>query len=142
MNSTHLRINRVAAPDAHRAGAGISNRESAAEEARERTAHPPVDDEPMPEDASGRQGDAAGTDLGGQTSHKAGSRSIAQKEAGTRYPDRSMPPSRKVDGAFGEEPHNRSEAGGQSEAAGDESVKSPQANERRKKDFDELIDGA
>src|SRR5437867_84701 len=36
-----------------------------------------------------------------QTSHKAGSRSIAQKEAESRYPDRSMPASHKVAGAFG-----------------------------------------
>ena len=83
---------------------GISNRESAAEEAAERHEHPPVDTQPQPEDAAGRVGDASGLDLGGQTSHKAGSRSIAQKEAGTRYPDRSTPASRKVDGAFGKEP--------------------------------------
>jgi hypothetical protein len=83
---------------------GISNRESAAQEAKEREAHPPVESTPVPEDAAGRVGDATGVDLGGQTSHKAGSRSIAQKEAGARYPDRSMPASRKVDGAFGKEP--------------------------------------
>ena len=83
---------------------GISNRESPEQEAEERAAHPPVDITPVPEDAAGRVGDASGEDLGGQTSHKAGSRSIAQKEANTRYPDRSMPASRKVDGAFGKEP--------------------------------------
>jgi hypothetical protein len=93
----------------------------------------------MPEDAAGRQGDASGADLGGQTSHKAGSRSVAQKEAGTRYPDRSMPPSRKVDGAFGKEPHDGPEEERTSQAAGDGAVKSSQANERRKQDFDELI---
>jgi hypothetical protein len=82
---------------------GISNRESASEEAAEREAHRPVDTRPVPEDAAGRVGDATGSDLGGQTSRKAGSRSIAQKEAGSRYPDRSMPASRKVDGAFGKE---------------------------------------
>jgi hypothetical protein len=38
------------------------------------------------------------------TSHKAGSRSIAQKEERARYPDRSMPQTRKVSGAFGREP--------------------------------------
>ena len=38
------------------------------------------------------------------TSHKAGSRSIAQKEAGSRHPDTSMPATRKVPGAFGKEP--------------------------------------
>jgi hypothetical protein len=83
---------------------GISNRESAAEEAAEREEHPRVEDQRPPEDAAGRVGDASGLDLGGQTSHKAGSRSIAQKEDNTRYPDRSMPPSRKVEGAFGKEP--------------------------------------
>ena len=39
-----------------------------------------------------------------QTSHKAGSRSIAQKEDAAKYPDRSMPPTHKVAGAFGKEP--------------------------------------
>jgi hypothetical protein len=84
---------------------GISNRESAAEERTERAEHPPVDtSSPPPEDAAGRVGEEPLDDLNRQTSHKAGSRSIAQKEAEARYPDRSMPPSRKVDGAFGKEP--------------------------------------
>ena len=30
---------------------------------------------------------------------------MAQKEDEARYPDRSMPPSRKASGAFGKEPH-------------------------------------
>jgi len=38
------------------------------------------------------------------TSHKAGSRSIAQKESESRYPDRGMPASYKTSGAFGREP--------------------------------------
>jgi hypothetical protein len=85
---------------------GISNRESATEEQAERQAHPPVDPgPPPPEDAAGRVGDAeTATFDGGQTSHKAGSRAVAQKEDETRYPDRSMPPSRKASGAFGKEP--------------------------------------
>ena len=85
---------------------GISNRESATEEQAERQAHPPVDPgPPPPEDAAGRVGDAeSATFDGGQTSHKAGSRAVAQKEDETRYPDRSMPPSRKASGAFGKEP--------------------------------------
>jgi hypothetical protein len=83
---------------------GISNRESSSEEAAEREEYRPIDTQPVPEDAAGRVGDASGSDLGGQTSHKAGSRSTAQKEAGSRYPDGSMPASRKVDGAFGKEP--------------------------------------
>jgi hypothetical protein len=85
---------------------GISNRESVADEARERNEHPPVDtSSPPPEDAAGRVGEEPLDDLRNRhTSHKAGSRSIAQKESGSRYPDRSMPASRKVGGAFGREP--------------------------------------
>ena len=60
---------------------------------------------PPPQDAGGNVGDAPATTADGlQTSHKAGSRSVAQKEDEARYPDRSMPPSRKVAGAFGKEP--------------------------------------
>jgi hypothetical protein len=60
---------------------------------------------PPPEDAAGRVGEQPLEDMRDRhTSHKAGSRSIAQKEAGSRYPDRSMPASRKVEGAFGREP--------------------------------------
>jgi hypothetical protein len=100
---------------------GISNRESASEEAVEREEHRPVDTQRMPEDAAGRVGDASGSDLGGQTSHKAGSRSTAQKEAGSRYPDRSMPASRKVDGAFGKEPLRDTPSDIPRESAEDES---------------------
>lgn len=85
---------------------GISNRESAGEEAQERREHPPIDtNSPAPEDAAGRKGENPLEDTRDRhTSHKAGSRSIAQKEAESRYPDRSMPASRKVAGAFGREP--------------------------------------
>ena len=85
---------------------GISNRETAAEEAVERDEFPPIQDEPPPpEDAAGRTGeDEPGNTDGRQTSHKAGSRSTAQKEDESRYPDRSTPPARKVAGAFGREP--------------------------------------
>ena len=85
---------------------GISNRESAGEERAERDAHPPVDTSaPPPEDAAGRVGEQPINDQNDlQTSHKAGSRSMAQKEADSRYPDRSMPASSKVAGAFGKEP--------------------------------------
>jgi hypothetical protein len=90
---------------------GISNRESAAEEEAERAAHPPVPvGSPPPEDAGGRVGDQPIDDYSQlQTAHKAGSRSIAQKEAESRYPDRSMPASRKVAGAFGKEPPESSD---------------------------------
>lgn len=85
---------------------GISNRETPDEEARERDEYPPVDtSSPQPQDAAGRVGEEPLTDLNDRhTSHKAGSRSIAQKEAGARYPDRSAPPTHKVGGAFGKEP--------------------------------------
>ena len=85
---------------------GISNRETPEEEAREREEFPPVDPAaPPPEDAAGRVGDDPPGDTNGRhTSHKAGSRSVAQKEGEARYPDRSMPPARKVAGAFGKEP--------------------------------------
>jgi hypothetical protein len=89
-----------------RQAAGISNRETPEQEAAERREHPPLDTgSPPPEDAAGRIGEEPLTDMTGrQTSHKAGSRSVAQKEAGSRYPDRSMPSTRKVAGAFGKEP--------------------------------------
>jgi len=85
---------------------GISNRETAEEEAREREQHPPIDtNSPEPQDAAGRVGEDPLTDLNDRhTSHKAGSRSIAQKEDNTRYPDRGMPATHKVAGAFGKEP--------------------------------------
>jgi hypothetical protein len=85
---------------------GISNRESSSEEAQERRDHPPVDtNSPPPQDAAGRVGEEPLEDLSDRhTSHKAGSRSIAQKEAGSKYADRSMPASRKVTGGFGKEP--------------------------------------
>jgi hypothetical protein len=86
--------------------AGISNRESAGEERRERRQHPPIDtNSPPPQDAAGRVGERPLDDMRDRhTSHKAGSRSIAQKESESKYPDRSMPASRKVAGAFGKEP--------------------------------------
>lgn len=88
---------------------GISNRLSAKAEARGLQEHPPIDTgSPPPEDAAGRVGEQPLEDRRDRhTSHKAGSRSIAQKEEGARYPDRSMPASRKVAGAFGREPQTR-----------------------------------
>ena len=85
---------------------GISNRETPEEEARERAEHPPLNTgSPEPTDAGGDVGEAPLNEVPDrQTSHKAGSRSIAQKEDAARYPDRSMPPTRKVAGAFGKEP--------------------------------------
>jgi hypothetical protein len=96
-------------PDPEPAGqhTGISNRETPQQEQAERETHPPVDPNapPPPQDAAGRVGeDAPAANDGRQTSHKAGSRSIAQKEDDRRYPDGSMPPTRKVSGAFGKEP--------------------------------------
>jgi hypothetical protein len=85
---------------------GISNRESPQQEEDERKEFPAVDTgSPPPQDAAGRVGEEPLEDARDRhTSHKAGSRSIAQKQDEARYPDRSMPPSRKVGGAFGKEP--------------------------------------
>ena len=87
---------------------GISNRETPEQEERERQEHPPIDPgSPPPQDAAGRVGEEPMEEVPNrQTSHKAGSRSIAIKEDNTRYPDRSMPPTRKVSGAFGREPRD------------------------------------
>ena len=69
----------------HKQHSGISNRESAQEETAERAEHPPVDTgSPPPENAGGDVGEQPIDDYSDrQTSHKAGSRSIAQKEAGS-----------------------------------------------------------
>lgn len=85
---------------------GISNRETPDEEQLERQTHPPQPDRPEPEDAAGRRGEEPRDDVPNWHSSalKAGTRSIAQKTAGTRYPDRSTPSSHKVPGAFGREP--------------------------------------
>src|SRR5436190_2174469 len=86
---------------------GISNRETAEEEREERREFPPVtpDAPPAEQDAAGRVGEEPLEDLDSrQTSHKAGSRSIAQKEGESKYPDRSHPASHKVAGADGREP--------------------------------------
>jgi hypothetical protein len=86
---------------------GISNRQSADDEANERIEHPPSDtSSPPPEDAAGRVGEQdVQDDRDRQTSGKTGSRSTAQKEAESRYPEGSMPASQKVPGAFGKEPN-------------------------------------
>jgi hypothetical protein len=57
------------------------------------------------QDAAGRRGEQPLNDTSDRhTSHKAGSRSIAQKEADSKYADRGHPASHKVAGAYGEEP--------------------------------------
>lgn len=87
---------------------GISNRETADEEREERQEFPSrtPDSPPREEDAAGRVGEQPLDDISDRhTSHKAGSRSIAQKEAESKYPDRSHPASHKVAGAYGEEPN-------------------------------------
>ena len=86
---------------------GISNRETPEEETQERREFPSTrpDSPPEVEDAAGRRGEAQITDYSdSHTQHKAGSRSIAQKEAESKYADRGHPASHKVAGAFGEEP--------------------------------------
>jgi hypothetical protein len=85
---------------------GISNRETPEEEEQERREHPPKNSgSPEPQDAAGRTGESPMGEVPNRhTSHKAGSRSIAQKEDATKYPDRGMPPTHKKAGAFGKEP--------------------------------------
>lgn len=84
---------------------GISNRESPADEAKERDQHPPRNTgSPPPQDAAGRVGEAPMAEVPNrQTSHKAGARSLAQKEDERRYLDRGMPSTHKKPGAFGKE---------------------------------------
>jgi hypothetical protein len=86
---------------------GISNRETFSEEQQERMERPPIspDAPPVEQDAAGREGEQPLDDTNDRhTSHKAGSRSIAQKEAESKYADRSHPSSHKVAGADGREP--------------------------------------
>ena len=78
---------------------GISNRETAEEEARERQANPaeleggetqPQDDRPATHD--------------GQSSSKSGTKASAQKRDTTRHTENTAPAAAKVQGAFGKEP--------------------------------------
>jgi hypothetical protein len=89
----------------HKRGAGISNRLSPEDEARDAREHPPLEPvEPPPEDAAERvEDESAETPPGLQTSLKSGTRSTAQKAASTRHQDEPAPSSRKVSGAFGRE---------------------------------------
>ena len=86
---------------------GISNRETSVQEQQERMEFPRIspDAPPVEQDAGGHEGEQhPEANEGRHTSHKAGSRSIAQKEAGSKYADRSHPSSHKVAGADGREP--------------------------------------
>lgn len=112
------RLRREEARARRRRAAGISNRMSPEDEARNQAEHPPREPEaPPPPDAS----DAAGEELpaeipGLQTSSKVGVKSMAQKVADTRHVDEPAPHAQKVAGAFGlegqepEEPTRESEA--------------------------------
>ena len=84
---------------------GISNRESAAEESAERAAYPPIETNASSREAAANRTDDDHSDVARdlQMSAKAGNRSMAQKEAGSRYPDTAMPAAKKVPGAFGKE---------------------------------------
>ena len=87
---------------------GISNRETPAQEEKERQEHPPKNTgSPPPQDAAGRVGEEPMEEVPNRhTSHKAGARSIAQKESAVRYPDRGMPATHQKAGAFGKEPRD------------------------------------
>ena len=85
---------------------GISNRETPQEEQQERREFPPEspDAPPREQDAAGRVGEEPLDNTRDRhTSHKAGSRSVAQKEAESKYADRGHPSSHKVAGADGRE---------------------------------------
>ena len=85
---------------------GISNRETAREEERERHEHPSVP--PEAEDSDARASEERQDEVSQrQTSNKAGSRSNAQKTSESKYTDRPAPPSRKVPGAYGHEHDDR-----------------------------------
>jgi hypothetical protein len=84
---------------------GISNRTPPEDEQQDRAISPPrLETPPTARDAAGSEGEASPDLRADQTSHKAGSRSIAQKETRARYTDRSAPSTHKVAGAFGKEP--------------------------------------
>jgi hypothetical protein len=79
-------------------GVGISNRETAEDEARERGAHPPgVEGEA----AQPEQDEPETSDV--QSSTKSGTRASAQKDATTRHTENTAPAATKVQGAFGKE---------------------------------------
>jgi len=79
---------------------GISNRETAHEEARERAAHPQNPTDAPEQDMTSPDEERRDR----QTSNKMGTKSSAQKEGESKYTDRPTPPSQKVAGAFGKEP--------------------------------------
>ena len=79
-------------------GVGISNRETAEDEAHERRTHPPqVEGEAVqPEQDEPETSDV-------QSSSKSGIRASAQKDATTRHTETTAPAATKVQGAFGKE---------------------------------------
>ena len=77
---------------------GVSNRETFDEDARDGAERPAEAPDSVPERTAG---EADMRDR--QLSNKAGIRSNAQKEAGTRHPEDAAPSTHKVAGAFGKE---------------------------------------
>ena len=63
-----------------------------------------VTDSPQREGTSTRNEERPPEDRRGQTSHKAGMKSVAQKMDESKYADRGTPQSQKVPGAHGREP--------------------------------------
>jgi hypothetical protein len=83
---------------------GISNRETAEQEAAERREHPPLDGGSPPPDGEIAAKEDGLPAAGDQMSQKKiGLRSASQKASGSRYPDRAAPQTRKVGGAYGRE---------------------------------------
>jgi hypothetical protein len=79
-------------------GVGISNRETAENEARDRRAHPP---EVEGDTAQPQQDEPETPDV--QSSTKSGKKASAQKDATTRHTESTAPAATKVQGAFGKE---------------------------------------
>lgn len=75
---------------------GISNRETPEQEAHDRANHPQI-----PPDAPADNAGPEDERVDRQTSTKAGTKSLSQKEDGAKHIDRPAPPSEKVAGAFG-----------------------------------------
>ena len=80
---------------------GISNRETARDEERERREHPSV--APDFEDAARPDDERLNEVPNRQTSNKSGTRSIGQKTSESKYATQPAPPSRKTPGAYGKE---------------------------------------
>jgi len=101
--------------------AGISNRLSGEDEARNQAEHPPRETEAPPQDSADAGEELPAEFPGLQTSGKVGIKSMAQKDAAARHIDEPAPHAQKVAGAFGREGQDREKwTSGQDAEAGQE----------------------